>query len=346
MGTMAGMAARPAIAIALLTLASGSSEQKPDVQRSMEVLAAQRASEPSMAVVLTGLLRFRSEKQFIGFRAQVLKLDVHVVTYLEYAWLARNLVRSRDQVVLIADRITQTGTLSFMPTNALQWYHLAVALQRFDFSKYDFVLRWRTDIVAEIPAVHAIASWFAGRSGVVLAWTDRAFVARPADLMAAYADMYSETCLLYTNWPRRGGCSGIPANGTSWRDAVLPDEAARYVARARAHPDCAGWRNGTNWWIESCGCRYDGLDECPWRYVDQPKPFASETAHTFHLARRGIVCDALVSTGRVKVLNLRPGRKAVSWGLLQRPFKAHHAKLNFTALAATVVTKPPVDCSL
>lgn len=268
-----------------------------------------------VATLLTGELRIAHLKHLQRLEAQLAPTDVHVVTYLRYAVLAGKLSRSvRERVVLIGRGYEQRGVMASMLFNSHQWYCLAVAIANFDFSGYDYVLRWRTDIIGWVTPSQ-LDGYMAGTHGVVLAWTDRAFAARPADFVRAYADLFEQACALYALWPSAGdSCRG------QWREEVSAAQMAAYRAQAAAHPKCAGWRNGRQWWHEQCGCRYDGLPSCPWRYPGQRRQFASETAHTFHITSRGLTCGALVNASSERVpFKLRSDRGRATWGERSAP---------------------------
>lgn len=304
----------------------------------------------SVATLLTGSLQIASEEHLTQARAALEGMNPHVATYAAEVFVAQKLAQRRERVVLVAPTALQSGVLAACPTSALQWFFLDLALRHFALDVFDFVVRWRVDLQSPPPRPEQLALWLGHRTpdtAVVLAWSDRAFAARADSFRAAYGDMFAETCGVYLGWPLSAdSCPGIGA-ARSWRHVLPPGDVASYEQRARPRKGCAdsGWDGPRHWRHETeCGCGYDGLDACPWRHPDpDPKPFHSETAHTFHLARRGVQCLALVTVGRLPSLAVHSRRHQHGMGL-EGAGAEENLPRNLTAYAIHVVDAPLFDC--
>lgn len=309
------------------------------------------APAPTIAAVISGELRVADDGHLGLVRRQLNGTDAYVVTYERCVSVALALAPA-SSVALVTDERLRTGVLAGMPGNLLQWYCLALALALWDLRGYDYILRWRTDVMGALP-LKAVPSFFEAAylrgqhvdawleggdsSGVVAAVTDRVSLARAPAFYAAYSTIFEASCAAYRAHPQSGVQSGlgraeeegVPATprralargavnggcgstaaaaGSSW---VAPDAVRRYAAQLGARPRCVGGNH------IRCGCRFSGVAGCPWRTRAQAHEFASEAAHTFHLAARNLTCVSLRRPG--VFVQLRPKRTREHWGWQKGP---------------------------
>eukprot|EP00613_Pedinella_sp_CCMP2098_P019015 CAMPEP_0171750446 /NCGR_PEP_ID=MMETSP0991-20121206/41395_1 /TAXON_ID=483369 /ORGANISM="non described non described, Strain CCMP2098" /LENGTH=323 /DNA_ID=CAMNT_0012351379 /DNA_START=66 /DNA_END=1034 /DNA_ORIENTATION=+ len=102
-----------------------------------------------VAVIVTGQLRFKSEKHLVSVETSLQGTSCFVVTYNEFRYLAQRL--SSNFIIVAPSELEDERTrldLELVPGTAWQWYLLSRALDHWKsaLNEFDTIVRFRTDL--------------------------------------------------------------------------------------------------------------------------------------------------------------------------------------------------------
>lgn len=137
----------------------------------------------SVAIILTGELRFESEMHYNMFKKLIHGYPLFIATYQDYQSVV-------DDFQPVGQVITSRREVHLKHSCMYQWYHLDQIIQNYQeqLQQYDYLIKIRTDMY--IGALNQI-KWEELEDNTMYTYFDRLFYAKSDHFIKVFQDFYS-----------------------------------------------------------------------------------------------------------------------------------------------------------